>query len=376
MIMKLAAGVAAVLSVLTLVPPPAEGQVRRPYPGPGLREKAAWKGRKLSEPVLQQATVIAGVPAYLSWNGSGPTAAAMALAYYDGTGYPWLLPGDAAAQTEAVDAAISSQENYDDYCLPLDAPPDLLADKSVLPESEQHDFNCLADFCLTSQSLFGNYYGQTRAADLGPGIQDYVALGGRYNAIIGTYTFSQVTWSTVRTEITSNRPMVFFVDTDGNAEADLYVTVVGFVTEGDVNYFGAYNTVDADVHWYEFQEEAAGVGWGIGNIFTVAVTYGVFPPSRLKLERLVNDFIFFKEYINRLTWEANPENHSRIVRYKVYRKITSEPAANVDLLAELDASVFLYDDRGLKQGIGYTYWVSAVDELGTESAPVVVRGPK
>lgn len=367
------AGFMAVLSVASL---PAMNQSRRPYPGRGLPEGVDWKGRNLSGPLLQQATLVPGVPAYLSRNGSGPTAAAMALGYHDGHGFPWLLPGDPSVQTDEINSAISSQENYDDYCLPLDTPPDLLPDKSELPAGEQHDFNCLADFCLTSQSLYANYYGQTRESDLAPGIEDYVHLGGRYNAIIGSYAFSQVTWSTIRTEITRNRPMIFFVDTDGNAEADLFVTVVGFVTEGDVNYYGCYNTVDGEIHWYEFREEGPGVAWGIRGVHTVAVTYGVFPPAKVKLERLANDYIFFTEYINRLTWEANPENHSRIVRTKIYRKVTNDPDSRFDLLAEIDASVDLYDDRGLKQGIAYTYLITAVDELGTESSPVIVRGPK
>ena len=123
-----------------------------------------------------EATIIPGVPAYLLRHGSGPTAVAMVLGYHDGHGFPELLPGDASVQTDLVNLAIASQEHYDDYCLPLDAPPDLLPDKSELPEEERHADNCLADHCLTSRSLYGNYYGQTKEADLGPGIEDFVQL--------------------------------------------------------------------------------------------------------------------------------------------------------------------------------------------------------
>ena len=366
----------AILAALFLASAPSAGQVRRPLPGPGLPDGVDGKGRKLSEPVLQQATIIPGVPAYLFRNGSGPTAAAMVLGYHDGNGFPWLLPGDAAVQTDTINAVISSQENFDDYCLPLDTPPDLLPDKSELPEIEQHEYNCLADFCMTSQSARGNYYGQTEEFDLGPGIEDYVHLGGRYNAIAGYYAFSQVTWPTIRTEILSNRPMVFLVDANGDSESDLYVAVSGFVSEGDVNYYGAYNTADGDLHWYEFRAEAAGAPWGVRGVYTIAMTYGVFPPVNLRLERLANDFIFFREYVNRLTWEPNPENHSTILRYKIYRKETAEPESEVELLAELDGSTFSHDDRGLRPGISYIYWVSAVDETGTESPPEVIRGPR
>jgi hypothetical protein len=59
-------------------------------------------------------------------------------------------------------------------------------------------------------------------------------------------------------------------------------------------------------------------------------------------------------------------NTRNIVRYKIYRRVSADSASASDLLVELPANVFSYDDRGLKKGIAYTYRITAVDEDGRE----------
>jgi hypothetical protein len=106
---------------------------------------------------------------------------------------------------------------------------------------------------------------------------------------------------------------------------------------------------------------------GSCDAFIAKIDLGIFPPSQFSLHRAVNYFIFYKEYINRLTWTANPMNTRNIVRYKIYARVTADSASAFDLLVELPANVFSYDDRGLKKGITYTYRITAVDEDGQES---------
>jgi hypothetical protein len=370
---------AGIMVAVSLILPPVSGQEQRPYlgPRPGAVSSNApnHKGLILDENRLLEATIIQGVPAYLSRHGSGPTAAAMVLAYHDAHGFQELLPGDTSVQTDQVNLAIASQEHYNDYCLPLDAPPAILADKSELPEKERHPDNCLADHCLTSRSLYGNYYGQTKGIDLKPGIENFVRSGGRYVATAATYPFAQVDWTTIRNEVLSNRPMVFLMDADGDSLEDLFVTVIGFYTENDINYFGCFDTQDGDLHWHEYRQAESGVPGGVLSVHIVAVSYGVFPPVEVKLERLVNDYIFFKEYINRLTWEANPDNLGTILRYKIYRKTRGEPDTSYGLVSEVDPAVFRYDDRGLRKGAVHIYRITAVDDSGRESPPAVVRAP-
>ena len=203
--------------------------------------------------------------------------------------------------------------------------------------------------CLTSRSLNGNYYGWTKDADLGPGIEAFIIAGDRYIVITDAFPSTEITLTTIRHELTSGRPLVFAVDPDGDGIGDRFVAVAGFVSDAGVDYYGCYTGWDTELHWFEFRPAAAGVPWGIATVHTIAIAYGVFPPAQVELERLVNDLIFFKEYINRLSWEPNPENLARILRYKIYRKVTFDPDATFDLLAEVDASSNGYDDRGLRR---------------------------
>ncbi len=366
-----AVGTACLLSFAVL---PAWNRTGREIRGPRPPDGIDRKGRAFDLPLLLNATVV-GLPAYLERHGSGPTAVGMILGYHDGHGFPYLIPGDASTQTELVNMIIASEQHYNDYALPLDAPPALLPDKSELAPEERHADNCLADHCLTSRSFYGNYYGWTKDADLGPGIEAFFRGGERYVVVTESFPATGITLTAIRNELLSGRPPVFAVDTDGDGAEDRFVAVAGLSSEAGVDYYGCFTGWDTDLHWYEFRSAGAGVPWGVAAIRTIAPGYGVFPPADFALERLINDLIFFKEYINRLSWVPNPENLSRILRYKIYRKETFDPDSAFDLLAEVDASSTGYDDRGLTRDIGYTYRITAVDESGRESRPATVRGP-
>jgi len=94
----------------------------------------------------------------------------------------------------------------------------------------------------------------------------------------------------------------------------------------------------------------------------------IYPPINLRLSQLENNFIFFKENINRLSWAANPANGTNIVSHKIYRKANNE--STYSLLATVGGSQYSFDDRGLKAPGNYSYQVTAVDEYERESDPV------
>jgi len=98
----------------------------------------------------------------------------------------------------------------------------------------------------------------------------------------------------------------------------------------------------------------------------------LYPPVNARLERLENDFIFFKEYINRLRWVSNPDNKTGIQKYKIYRKPTSSNDDDYEALGEVSGTVFNYDDRGLVRDELYSYRITTIDEYDRESEPVVV----
>lgn len=98
----------------------------------------------------------------------------------------------------------------------------------------------------------------------------------------------------------------------------------------------------------------------------------LYAPANFGLQRLENDYIFFKEYINRLGWAVNPNNKTKIIKYKLYRKTKGAADKTFQVIAELGVSDFSYDDRGLKKSDLYSYWITAVDEYNRESEPAVV----
>jgi len=109
----------------------------------------------------------------------------------------------------------------------------------------------------------------------------------------------------------------------------------------------------------------------LNNTASASLTaeYRVYAPSGLALQRLENDLIFSKEYVNRLTWAANPLNKSLIIGYRLYRKAKSQPDTAFALYKEFGASVVSFDDRGLKKDDLYAYRMTSVNDKGRESAP-------
>ena len=100
--------------------------------------------------------------------------------------------------------------------------------------------------------------------------------------------------------------------------------------------------------------------------------YPVLPPTAAKVERLVNDKIFFKEYINKVTWQANPQNKVTITGYKVYKKVKGAADSSYQLVTQMAANAFSYEERGLKADQLYTYKITSLSSRGKESDPVSV----
>ena len=104
----------------------------------------------------------------------------------------------------------------------------------------------------------------------------------------------------------------------------------------------------------------------------LAKFFPVLPPANALLQRLESNYIFYKEYTNKLTWQANPENKTTLVNYKIYRKAKGTDDAGYALLVSLAPTVFLYEDKGLKNDELFTYRITSVNSRGKESDPVVV----
>jgi hypothetical protein len=101
--------------------------------------------------------------------------------------------------------------------------------------------------------------------------------------------------------------------------------------------------------------------------FTADIHYTLLAPQNIVIERQEGDYIFFREYINTLSWELNPKNRTSIVGYKIYKKAKGAPDSTYVLLAELGTKSF--EHRGLKKNELLTYRIIAVDKNGVESIP-------
>jgi hypothetical protein len=113
-------------------------------------------------------------------------------------------------------------------------------------------------------------------------------------------------------------------------------------------------------------------GWGIVDAYGAAF-YGVkkiFPPQSFVVQRIPNNYIFFMQFVDRLTWSANPGNEILVASYRLYESRSDNQDNDFVLIAELDSQTFTYDRRGLFFEENYIYKITSVSESGEESAPV------
>jgi len=217
------------------------------------------------------ARIIPDVPACLWRHGCGPTAAGMVLGYWDGHGYPNYVVGDATTQTSNVNGMIASDEHYSDYSLPLDSATGILDDRSTLGGA--HSNNCIADWMHTSWSAEHKYYGSSVFGRTDDAMDAYADWVGYPGAISKNESWGEFTWGDFMSEMEAGRPMVFLVDSDGDAISDHAVTAIGYDTVH--HEYACYNTWDTSVHWYEFAEVASGRSWGIDG----ATFFNPGPPT-------------------------------------------------------------------------------------------------
>ena len=216
----------------------------------------------------RSAVVLDGIPAYLWYNGCGPTAAGMIIGYWDGLGFDRLVPGDASTQTAAVEAMMSSSGNYDDYCLPLDpSPGPILADLSEEPFGDEHPDDCVADFMWTSQSYRNLNYGGSWFTNVKQAFLGYTAWAAPdYQATSEWYRWNQLTWEAFVAEIDAGRPTMFGVDSDADGYFDHFVTVIGY--DDATQQYACLNTWDETVHWYDFDSISSGRPFGVYGMIT------------------------------------------------------------------------------------------------------------
>ncbi len=100
--------------------------------------------------------------------------------------------------------------------------------------------------------------------------------------------------------------------------------------------------------------------------------YPILPPVNLKVVRVENDLILFKRYYNTVTWEANPDNKSKVDKYVLYKKAKGADDGSYTWVNDYKpGDVFKHEEKGLTQDELFTYKVVAVNKRGVVSDPIV-----
>ena len=90
------------------------------------------------------------------------------------------------------------------------------------------------------------------------------------------------------------------------------------------------------------------------------------PPVNIQGSQSSNQSMFQREYINTLTWEANPLNAEKnVVFYRIYLM----DGDIMTRIGEVDAATFIYNHRRVAKRAEMTYALTSVDGEGEESGP-------
>jgi len=190
----------------------------------------------------------------------------MVLAYWDAHGYPDLIPGEAAQQTQAIDDLIASAEHVADYVHPLDTPARLLPDRSEIDWQTAHPDNSLADAMFASRSAVANPAGYAWEAHFWNGLAGWSLendgpefIGGyghfideRLDVLDGSVPIDEI-FARVRASLDQGSPVVGVTSVHQGIGSDDYVVVIGYEagTTPRLAYLDPNDPAHA-VHWRDF----------------------------------------------------------------------------------------------------------------------------
>ena len=100
------------------------------------------------------------------------------------------------------------------------------------------------------------------------------------------------------------------------------------------------------------------------DAFITKILFGnIYPPLNFSGQKVLNRSLSQREYVNVLTWQANPDNQDKnIVNYRIYQIEGNSQS----LLTELDSSVLSYWHRNVEKDKTYIYAIAAVTGGGVE----------
>jgi serine protease AprX len=117
------------------------------------------------------------------------------------------------------------------------------------------------------------------------------------------------------------------------------------------------------------------MGWGIINALEASryQIKDIHPPREFSMEILRNDFGFFIQYVDRLTWQADPRNTGKVVAYRIYSRKIGGSSTAFNLVAEVGSQSYAYEQRGRLPGETFLYKIISISATGGESDPDFTR---
>lgn len=210
------------------------------------------------------AHLLEGVPAYIWYNGCGPTSLGMMIGYWDAHGYPNLIPGsnDWATNQTVIQNVIASPGHIRDY---VPTP-----DRVATSDDPDHADDSLADFtgCSRDPLAWGSSYLGMQPA----GLMNYMTYCGYTGAHADFASYNSI-WYVLTHQIDSGKPVQLMVDSNADGTVDHFITGIGYDVVDGVEEFACYNTWDLNIHWYDLKPIAVGVPFG-----AYAITYMTPPP--------------------------------------------------------------------------------------------------
>jgi len=200
------------------------------------------------------------------WRGSAATAGGMVLGYWDGRGYPNFVSGGADTQNADVNNMIATSQHYNDYSLPDDSGGGPVQGDESEPGGTPHPDNCLADFMQTSWSAHNLHWCETDVNLVDNGMAGYAHYMGYSGATAHNEAWNSISisFADYKAEIDANRPVVLYIDSDGDGVRDLFVTGTGYNDDSPTSpVYYYYNTLDGAEHSDDFDKVTNGVTGGI-----------------------------------------------------------------------------------------------------------------
>jgi hypothetical protein len=232
------------------------------------------------------------VPAYIWYDGCAPTSAGMVIGFWDGHGFPDLVPGDASTQTAAARQAIATHGteadpgHYEDYALPMDDGGEVAPDKSEAPDGDEHASDSLADYMGTSFSAYGLAYGWSYTSMVGPALTEYteqMLAGGTpayQDLSYGSWGSQALTFDRLQQEIDAARPLVVYVDCSGDGITDHAVAGVGYRETNGYPEYACWDTWSPTLRWERFRSPSIAYAWGVSGATAFAPGGADWPEPR------------------------------------------------------------------------------------------------